>query len=77
MLSASDVLQLVLEDDSDLSGSDSGEEEGPGIYAYRGPTLNPSVLREEAILDGVLSCKFVLDIALGSFCLPDSMEKIL
>lgn len=77
MLSASDVLDRLFKDDSDLSGLDSGGEEGTAICAYKGGTLDTVALREETRLDRYLHCKFVLDIARRSFCLFDSMEKIL
>ena len=35
-LSREDVLRLVLEDDSDFSGSESSGEEGNEVYSYRG-----------------------------------------
>ena len=38
-------------------GSDSGGEDGPAIYAYRGNTLDPIALREEKSLGGFIDSK--------------------
>ena len=38
--STEDVLRLVLEDDSDFSGSESSGEEGDEVYSYRGPSFS-------------------------------------
>ena len=39
-LSREDVLRLVLEDDSDFSGSESSGEEGNEVYSYRGTSFS-------------------------------------
>ena len=41
----SDVLEQLLDDDSDFSGSDSEGEGGEDVYAYRGPPVSASILR--------------------------------
>lgn len=58
MLSVNDVLSRLFDEDTDCSGSDSGGEEGTDIYAYRGSSLDPKALRDEARLEGFLDCKF-------------------
>ena len=52
-LTARDVLEQLFDDDSDFFGSDSEGEEGEGedVYAYRGPTVSASTLREEENLN--------------------------
>ena len=44
--------------DSDFSGSDSNGEEGEDVYAYRGPTLSASTLREEETLKNIFTGKW-------------------
>ena len=39
-LSREDVLRLVLEDDSDFSGSESSGEERNEVYSYRGTSFS-------------------------------------
>ena len=39
-LSREDVLRLVLEDDSDFTGSESSGEEGNEVYSYRGTSFS-------------------------------------
>ena len=50
----SDVLELLF---SDFSGSNS---EGEDVYAYRGPTVSDSILREEENLYDIFSGKWFL-----------------
>ena len=53
---ASDVLEQLLDNDSDFSGSDSNGE-GEDVYAYQGPTLSASSLIEEETLISVFIVK--------------------
>ena len=39
---ASDVLEQLFDEDSNLSGSDSDGEEGEDVYTHWGPTLSES-----------------------------------
>ena len=56
----SDVLEQLFDDDSDFSGSDSEGEGGEDVYAYRGPPVSASILREEENLDDIFTGKWFL-----------------
>ena len=51
---ARDDLEQLFDDDSNFSGSDS-KGDNVDVYAYRGPTVSTSTLREEENLDDVFS----------------------
>ena len=56
-------------EESNGSGLDSVGVDGPAIFAYRGNTLDPIALREEAHLEVFINWKFVLHTTLCNFCL--------
>ena len=47
----------LFDDDSNFSGPDSVGGEGEDVYAYRGPTLIASTLREEETMENIFSGK--------------------
>ena len=63
-LSREDVLRLVLEDDSDFSGSESSGEEGNEVYSYRGTSFNAPSAEAEADREDPDSSKFDFFVAL-------------
>ena len=75
MLSVSDVLDRLFDNNFGNSGSDSGGKMAhlPLQRKYSGPIA----LREEVRLDGFINCKFVLHIVPCGFCLPYSLSRIL
>ena len=62
--STEDVLRLVLEDDSDFSGSESSGEEGDEVYSYRGPSFSAPSAEAEADREDPDSGKFDFSVAL-------------
>ena len=54
-LSVSEVLNEVLESDSEFSGSDFSSDDGEEIYGHGVGSVNPDRLREEALHEGILS----------------------
>ena len=65
---ASDILKQLFDDDSEFSGSDSDGEEGEDVYAYRGPTLSASTLREEETLENIFQVSVFIVKVLYIYC---------
>ena len=50
-------MEQLFDDDTNFTGSDSVREEGEDVYAFWGPTLSTSTLREEETLENIFSGK--------------------
>ena len=58
MLTARDILEQLLDNDSDISGSDSGEKEGEEVYVYCSPSFCALTSEQDMHLDETDSCKY-------------------